>query len=68
MVIIKPVNMKYTEKVSEGIRAVIEPFHGELLKAVSALVLESFKNGIEVGKGRKDGTDRKPREGNSEEG
>lgn len=51
--------MNYTEKVNKEIKAIIEPFQDKLLKVAADLVLESFKNGIDVGKQKKAGTDQK---------
>lgn len=42
--------MSYTEKVKVQVKAILEPFEKELLEGVEKLVLESFKNGISVGK------------------
>jgi hypothetical protein len=47
--------MNYTEKVDQQVKAILEPFEEELLKEIKKLVLESFKNGIDVGKQRKAG-------------
>ena len=47
--------MNYTEKVNKQVKAILEPFEQKLLEEVKKLVLESFKNGIDVGKQRKSG-------------
>lgn len=47
--------MNYTEKVNKQVKAILEPFEEKLLEDVQKLVLESFKNGIDVGKQRKSG-------------
>jgi hypothetical protein len=51
--------MNYTEKVNQQVKAILEPFEEKLLEEVRKLVMESFKNGIEVGKQRKSGKDKK---------
>ena len=47
--------MNYTEKVNQQVKAILEPFEEKLLEEVKKMVLESFKNGIDVGKQRKTG-------------
>jgi len=42
--------MSYTEKVKVQVKAILEPFEKKLLEEVRKLVLDSFKNGISVGK------------------
>lgn len=60
--------MNYTEKVSQKVKGILDPFEEQLLKEVKNLVTESFKNGIEVGKqSKKKGTEDKKQEKSDED-
>jgi hypothetical protein len=58
--------MNYTEKVNNQVKAILEPFEEKLIEAVKKLVLESFKNGIEVGKQGKTRKGKEPEQNNQE--
>jgi hypothetical protein len=49
------VKMDYIQNLNTDIEKVIRGAEAEIKKVVKAAVVQSFKNGIEVGKGRKAG-------------
>jgi hypothetical protein len=58
--------MNYTEKVNQQVKAILEPFEEKLLEEVKKMVLESFKNGIDVGKQRKSTTSKEAENNNQD--